>query len=254
VNNNVLVQITGGTIVVTINRPQVRNAIDRDAALAIESAMDTFDETRKLLVGILTGSDGTFCSGMDLKSFASGELPHGHRRGFGGLAEHPPAKPLIAAVEGYALAGGFELVLACDLVVASEDAVFGLPEVTRGLCATGGGLVRLPERIPRNHAMQLALTGEPLPARRAAELGLVNLLVPPGTALAHADALAKTILRNGPLAVAASKRVIEESPGWPGNRVFDAQKGIADAVRNSADAREGARAFVEKRKPVWRGV
>jgi enoyl-CoA hydratase len=241
-------------IIVTINRPQVHNAIDRETALAVESAIDTFDESPNLMVGILTGAGTSFCSGMDLKSFASGELPYGNRRGFAGLVEHPPAKPLIAAVEGFALAGGFELVLACDLVVASEDAVFGLPEVKRGLCATGGGLLRLPERIPRNHAMQFALTGDPLPARRAAELGLINHLVPPGTALARAAELAATILRNGPLAVAASKRVIDESPKWPREQLFNCQREIADSVRRSSDAREGALAFVEKREPVWGGV
>jgi enoyl-CoA hydratase len=190
---------------------------------------------------------------MDLKGFARGERPVVPGRGFAGLVERPPAKPLVAAVEGYALAGGFEIVLACDLVVASRTAVFGLPEVKRGLTAAGGGLFRLPRRIPYHLAMELVLTGRHWPATEAAAAGLVNRLVDEGKAVEEAVALATEIAANAPLALAASKRVIVESAGWPLDEAFERQHEIVDPVRRSNDAKEGARAFAEKRAPVWTG-
>ncbi|HYH30952.1 MAG TPA: crotonase/enoyl-CoA hydratase family protein, partial [Pseudonocardia sp.] len=201
----------------------------------------------------LTGAAGTFCAGMDLKAFVRGETPVVEGRGFAGLVERPPAKPLIAAVEGYALAGGFELVLACDLVVAAEGATFGIPEVRRGLVAAAGGLLRLPKRIPYHQAMELALLGGHIPAARARELGLVNRLVADGTALDAALALAAEISANGPLAVRASKRIVASVSGWPEDEMWERQAEIAGPVSASADAVEGARAFAEKRAPVWRG-
>jgi enoyl-CoA hydratase len=190
---------------------------------------------------------------MDLKGFLAGDSPSIEDRGFGGIVERPPVKPIIAAVEGYALAGGFELTLACDLVVASEEAKFGLPEVRRGLVAGAGGLLRLPKRIPYHLAMEIALSGEHFPAARLHQAGLVNLLVPAGQALGAAKELAARIALGGPLALTATKRVIAESADWPAAEAFRRQGEIITPVFTSADAREGALAFAEKRSPVWRG-
>jgi enoyl-CoA hydratase len=191
---------------------------------------------------------------MDLKAFLAGERPSIGERGFAGIVERPPAKPLIAAVEGYALAGGFEIVLACDLVVAADDATFGLPEVTRGLVAAGGGLMRLSRRIPYPLAAEWALTGARVRATRAHEVGLVNRLTPTGQALPAALDLARSIGRNGPLAVRATKRILRSARDWSGEEEFTRQREITEPVRSSEDAREGARAFAERRTPVWRGV
>jgi enoyl-CoA hydratase len=249
----VLVDAADGILTITINRPQARNAMTLAAANTIAAALDDLDARDDLRIGILTGAGGTFCAGMDLKGFLRGERPSPPGRGFGGLTRKPPVKPLIAAVEGYALAGGFELVLACDLVVASEEAQFGVPEVRRGLAATAGGLVRLPRQLPYRIALELALTGDMFPARRAHDYGLVNRLVPAGKALEEARRLAQTIAANGPLSVAASKRVIVESQDWPADEVWDRQAALTDHVFTSQDAREGSAAFAEKRKPVWQG-
>ena len=189
---------------------------------------------------------------MDLKAFLAGDRPTIPGRGFAGLVERPPRKPLIAAVEGYALAGGFEIVLACDLIVASEGAIFGLPEVKRGLVAAGGGLLRLPKRLPYHLAMEWALTGRTVSAREAYEVHLVNRLVPAGEALDAALALADEIMKNGPLAVCASKAILVSSIEDDA-RAFDRQRTVTEPVRASEDAREGALAFREKRTPVWRG-
>jgi enoyl-CoA hydratase/carnithine racemase len=251
--SEVLVTAEDGIQTITINRPEARNAMTLAAAKAIAAALDELDNRDDLRIGILTGAGGTFCAGMDLKGFLRGERPSLPDRGFGGLTRKPPRKPLIAAVEGYALAGGFELVLACDLVVASESAQFGVPEVKRGLAATAGGLVRLPRQLPYRIALELALTGDMFPARRAYEYGLINRLTPPGEALAEARRLAQSIAANGPLSVAASKRVIVESQDWTSAEVWDKQAALTEHVFTSADAREGSAAFAEKRKPVWQG-
>ena len=251
--SEILVSQEDGIQLITINRPEARNAMTLAAATAIAAALDELDERDDLRIGILTGAGGTFCAGMDLKGFLRGERPSIPGRGFGGLTRKPPRKPLIAAVEGYALAGGFELVLACDLVVASESAQFGVPEVKRGLAATAGGLVRLPRQLPYRIALELALTGDMFPAKRAYEYGLINRLTPPGGALDEARKLAQTIAANGPLSVAASKRVIVESQDWPSEEVWEKQAALTDHVFTSADAREGSAAFAEKRKPVWQG-
>jgi enoyl-CoA hydratase len=191
---------------------------------------------------------------MDLKAFVAGEASDAGDRGFAGIVERPPETPLIAAVEGWALAGGFEVALACDLVVAARDARFGIPEVKRSLVASGGALRRLPARIPYHLAMELALTGEPVGAERLAALGLVSRLTEPGGALAGALELAAAIARNGPLAVAATKRILVEGPTWPaGPEWWSRQEEVAGPVFRSEDAREGATAFAEKREPVWRG-
>lgn len=251
--SEVLVESSDGILTITINRPEARNAMTLAAATAIAAALDELDSRGELRIGILTGAGGNFCAGMDLKGFLRGERPSIPGRGFGGLTRKPPVKPLIAAVEGYALAGGFELVLACDLVVASEAAQFGVPEVKRGLAATAGGLVRLPRQLPYRIALELALTGDMFPARRAYEYGLVNRLVPAGGALEEARRLAATIADNGPLSVAASKRVIVESQDWSAAETWDRQAALTEHVFTSADAREGSAAFAEKRKPAWQG-
>ncbi len=249
----VQIEVHDGVLVIAINRPRQRNAVNRDVSLAIAAALDRLDAEPGLRVGVLTGRDGCFCSGMDLKAFVDGERPELNGRGFGGLTEKSPAKPLIAAVEGFALAGGCELALACDLIVAAEDAWFGLPEVSRGLVAGSGGLIRLPRRIPPAIALEYALTGERLAAPLAHHWGLVNRLAPSGGALAEALRLAGQIAANAPLSVMMTKRIVTESEDWPMDGIWERQRPLAEAVIGSQDALEGAGAFAEKRIPVWRG-
>ena len=251
--DEVLTHSADGIGVITINRPQARNAVNGAVAAGIAAATDEFDARADIRVLVLTGAGGTFSAGMDLKAFAGGDRPAVPGRGFGGITERPPAKPVIAAVEGYALAGGFELALACDLIVASETAVFGLPEVKRGLVAGAGGLLRLPQRIPYHLAMEVALTGGRFPASRMHEAGLVSRVVPGGQAEAAARELAAGIALGAPLALAATKRVITESADWPADQAFARQGEIINPVFSSADAMEGAVAFAEKRPPAWRG-
>ena len=240
------------TLVITIDRPHARNAIDLATAMAIAAGLDLLDDDGSLTVGVLTGAGGTFSSGMDLKAFLrTGERPEVPGRGLAGMTRTPPLKPLIAAVEGYALAGGFELVLACDLVVAARDASFGLPEVTRGLIAGSGGLLRLPQRIPPAIAMEHALTGAPLSAQDAHRWGLVNLLTAPGEALPAALQLAAQIAANGPLAVRTTKHLVAGSGSWSAEQAWAVQDEQLLVVVESADAKEGAAAFVDKRPPVW---
>jgi enoyl-CoA hydratase len=252
VSPEVLVEQRDRILVITINRPQARNAVNAAVSQGLADAMDRLDGDPALSVGVLTGAGGSFCAGMDLKAFARGENVVVKGRGLG-FTERPPVKPLIAAVEGFALAGGTELALATDLIVAAKDSAFGIPEVKRGLVAGGGGLLRLPQRIPYQIAMELALTGDNLPAARAHELGLVNVLAEPGTALDAAIALAEKITANGPLAVAATKRIITESRSWTPETMFAEQMKILLPVFASNDAREGAIAFAEKRPPRWTG-
>jgi len=249
----VLTEVSDGVAVITINRPEARNAVNGEVARGIAGAISELDASQDVQVLVLTGAGGTFSAGMDLKGFLSGDSPAFGEGGFGGIVQRPPVKPVIAAVEGYALAGGFELVLACDLVVASEEAKFGLPEVRRSLVAGAGGLLRLPRRIPYHLAMEIALTGEHYPAERLHAAGLVNRLVPAGKALEAARELAGRVALGGPLALIATKRVIVESADWPSDEAFQRQGEIITPVFTSADAREGAMAFAEKRPPVWRG-
>lgn len=249
----VAVERHGGVLVIAIDRPARRNAVDAAVSAVIAAALDELDGDPALRVGVLTGRGGSFCSGMDLKAFVDGERPELPGRGFGGLTERPPAKPLIAAVEGFALAGGCELALACDLIVAADDAVFGLPEVRRGLVAGSGGLIRLPRRIPESIALEFVLTGARMPSAIAHRWGLVNRLAPPGGALEAALVLAGEIAANAPLSVVASKRIVREARSWPEHDIWARQRPLAEAVIGSADAQEGARAFAEKREPVWCG-
>lgn len=249
----VLVERRGGVQVISINRPEARNALNAEAAHLIAAAADELDADDGLRVGILTGSGGTFCAGMDLKAFLRGEKPSVEGRGFGGITKAPPRKPLIAAVEGHAVAGGFELLLACDLVVAADTSKFGVPEVKRSLVAGGGAAMLLPRRIPFAAAMELLLTGDSVSAERAFALGLVNRVTPAGGALGGALELAAAIVANGPLAVAATKAIVREQSDWTWADGWDRQEKIYAPVFASADAREGAAAFAEKRPPVWQG-
>lgn len=251
--SDVLVERHDPALVITLNRPAQRNAVNRAVSLAMAAALDMLDADPVLRVGIVTGAGGHFCSGMDLKAFVAGERPEIEGRGFAGLTETTPAKPLIAAVEGYALAGGCELALACDLIVAGEDAVFGLPEAARGLVAGSGGLIRLRERIPPAIALEYAITARRMDAATAARWGLVNRLAPSGGALDAALALADEIAANAPLSVAASKAIVAVAPDWPSADRWERQRPLVEAVLTSADAREGARAFAEKRPARWSG-
>ena len=248
----VLTEVRGNILIVTLNRPEAKNAANKALAEGVAAAMDRLDSDNDLRVGIITGAGGTFCSGMDLKGFLAGETPQIPGKGFAGLTEAPPAKPLIAAVDGYALAGGFEIALACDLIVANKESKFGIPEVKRGLAAAAGGLVRLPRQIPQRLAMELALTGEFVSAQRAYEMGLINRIVD-GVALEGALQLAEAISANGPLAVAASKQVIREQQDWSQAEQWKNQYALTAKVFASSDAREGAAAFAQKRAPNWTG-
>ena len=251
---SVVTERRGRVLVVTINRPEQRNAINLAVAEGIAAALDELDGDAGLSLGVLTGAGKGFCAGMDLKAFVAGERPYVGERGFAGIVQRPPVKPLIAAVEGFAVAGGLEVALACDLIVAARGAKLGVPEVKRSLVAAGGALLRLPRTLPRAVAMELALTGDPISAERGHELGLVNRLAEPGAALEQALEMAGTIAVNGPLALAATKRILTEAPGWPEAEFWQRQGEITGPVFGSADAREGATAFAEKRAPVWTGA
>ena len=243
----------GRLLVIAIDRPEARNAVNAAVANGIAAALDRLDGEDELQAAVLTGAGGFFCAGMDLKAFVAGESPHAEGRGFAGIAQRGPRKPIVAAIEGFAVAGGFEIALACDLIVAARGARLGIPEVKRSLVAAGGALLRLPQRIPYHVAMELALTGDPIDAERGYELGIVNRLAEPGGALDAAKELATAIARNGPLALDATKRILQEAPGWPADEVWERQGAIAGPVFASEDAREGAVAFAEKRDPRWRG-
>ena len=251
--SEVLTEVEDGILIVTINRPEARNAMTMAAAQGISAAMDRLEAEADLRVAILTGAGGTFCSGMDLKGFLRGERPSVEGRGFGALSQWTPSKPVIAAVDGYALAGGMELALSCDLIVANAGAKFGIPEAKRGLAAAAGGLIKLPRQIPPRIAMELALTGDFIDAARAFALGFVNRVVE-GPAIDGAKELARRIAENGPLAVAATKQVVRNSFLWSDDEMWDKQQAILGNLFATNDAREGATAFAEKRKPNWTGT
>ena len=249
----VLTEAADGILLVTLNRPDARNAVNAALAAGVAAALDRLDADDDLQVGILTGAGRGFCAGMDLKAFVAGESPHVEGRGFAGIAERPPRKPVIAAVEGFAVAGGLEVALACDLLVASRDARLAIPEVKRSLVAAGGALRRLPQRLPLGVALEMALTGDPISAERGYELGLVNRLTEPGGAVDAALELAAAIAKNGPLALDATKEIVYRQRDWSDAEFWDEQGKISDPVFASEDAREGATAFSEKREPVWKG-
>jgi enoyl-CoA hydratase len=252
-DSEVITAVEDGVLIVTINRPEAKNAMNKAAAEGISAAMDRLEAENDLRVAILTGAGGTFCSGMDLKGFLRGERPTVEGRGFGALSQWTPAKPVIAAVDGYALAGGMELALSCDLIVASAGAWFGIPEVKRGLAAAAGGLIKLPRQIPPRIAMELALTGDFIDAERAYSLGFVNRVVE-GAAIDGAKELARRIAENGPLAVIKSKQVVRNSFHWSEDEMWDKQNEVLGNLFMTNDAREGATAFAEKRKPNWTGT
>ncbi len=240
-------------LTITINRPEAKNAINAEVTAGMVAAVEQLESDDDLSVGIITGAGGTFSAGMDLKAFLAGEDVTAGGRGLAGLCEQPPGKPMIAAVEGWALAGGCEVVLACDLVVAARDAKFGLPEVKRSLVAGAGGLLRLPTRIPQNIAKEVALTGDPLTAETAERYGLVNHLAEPGEALAGARELAARMTANGPLAMVATKQILDQQADWTLSEAWEKQAEIMLPVFGSEDAKEGSLAFAEKRAPQWKG-
>ena len=250
--DEVLVERRDGVQLITINRPRAKNALNENVARTVAAAVDELDADDELRAGVLAGAGGVFSAGMDLKAFLKGERPGIPGRGLCGITQAPPRKPMVAAVEGWALAGGFEIMLACDLVVAGRGARFGVPEVKRSLVAAGGGALELANRVPRALALEMLLTGDPIDAARAEAAGLVNRVVDDGGALDAALDLAGRIAGNGPLGVAASKRIVLESPAWGDDR-WARHDEIVAPVMSSEDAREGATAFAEKRDPVWRG-
>ncbi len=252
-SDEVLVERRDGVQVITLNRPEARNALNAGVAAAVAAAVDELDAEEDLRVGVLTGAGGTFSAGMDLKAFLRGETPALEGRGLCGITQAPPRKPLIGAVEGWALAGGFELLLACDLVVAAQSARFGVPEVKRALVAGAGAAFLLSRRVPQALALEMLLTGEPITAERAAQMGLVNRVTPDGEALDGALALAATIAANGPLAVAVTKQIARSTLDWDLEQGWEQQDALMRPVFTSEDAIEGATAFAEKRPPVWKG-
>lgn len=249
----VLEERRGSTALVTLNRPEARNAVNPAITDAMTTVLDSLAADGDVRAVVLTGAGEVFCAGMDLKAAAAGKA-HGSshpEHGFGSLTTRDFRKPMVAAVNGAALAGGFELVLACDLCVASSAARFGIPEVRRGLMAVAGGLIRLPRRIPRAVALELAMTGDAIDAERARELGLVNRVVDAGSVVDEALRLAERIAENAPLAVRTSRRIIRESADLDESAAWDLQAELAREVFTHDDAREGPRAFAEKRPPRW---
>jgi enoyl-CoA hydratase len=248
----ILTERRGHVFVITINRPEARNAFDGASAQAMSAAIDALEADDDLFVAVVTGAGGNFSAGADLKAAARGERAATARGGFGFFGK-PPRKPVIAAVEGFAVGGGFELCLACDLIVAAKTAKFGLPEVRHNVVAIGGGLFRLPRRIPYHLAMELALTGEFRDAEFFRGHGLVNRVVETGQALDEAVRLAESLLVNGPTALAASKQIMFHSANWTDEQGWREQMAYARAALESEDRKEGLAAFAEKRRPVWRG-
>jgi len=253
VEEPVLVERRGNVLLITLNRPQVRNAVNAALAAGVAGALEELDADDSLSVGVLTGAGGFFCAGMDLGAFVKGEVPWFGDRGFAGIAQRSARKPLIAAIEGFAVAGGLEIALACDLIVAAKGAKMGIPESKRSIIAAGGALLRLPRRMPYHLVMELALTGDPFPADRFYELGVVNRLAEPGTAVDVALEFAAQLSKNGPLALIASKQILQEQWDWTTAEMWDKQIAITRPVMESEDSKEGANAFKEKREPVWKG-
>ena len=249
----VLSEPRGRVLLITLNRPDARNAVNRPLGDALAQVLESLDGDDGLSVGLLTGAGRGFSAGMDLKAFVEGGMPNVPGRGFAGIVERSCTKPLIAAVEGFALAGGLEIALACDLLVASKGSRLGIPETGVGLFAAAGALLRLPRHLGMNVAMEMALTADPITAERGYELGLVNRLTEAGGAVDAAMELAERIARNAPLSLAASKRVLRESWGMSDEAFWRYQQPVLAEVFGSADAIEGATAFAEKRPPNWQG-
>jgi enoyl-CoA hydratase len=249
----VLTERRDRVLLITLNRPQARNAVNLALAVGVAAALEELDADGDVAVGIITGAGAGFCAGMDLKAFVTGERPWVGDRGFAGIVQRASRKPLIAAIEGFAVAGGLEVALACDLIVAARDAKLGIPEVKRSLVAAGGALRRLPRRVPYGIAMELALTGETITAERGYDLGLVNRLAERGAAVDVALELAGAIAANGPLALDATKAILQQQLDWSEEEFWQRQGELSGPVFTSQDAREGAVAFSQKRDPVWQG-
>jgi enoyl-CoA hydratase len=249
----VLTERLGDVLLITLNRPEVRNAVNTPLALGVAGALDVLDGDDDLRAAVITGAGKGFCAGADLRAVQQGDRAAHPVRGFAGIVRRPPVKPIIAAVEGFAVAGGMEIALACDLVVASRGARFGLPEVKRSLVASAGGLLRLPDRVPRALAVELALTGETVTAERMHEAGALARLTEPGGAVEAALELAALITVNAPLSLVATKRILDERDDWSRADRWDRQDEIVGDIATSEDAREGALAFTEHRDPVWKG-
>jgi len=249
----VLTERRGNVLLITLNRPQVRNAVNAALAAGVAGALDELDGDEGLSVGVLTGTGGFFSAGMDLGAFVKGESAWFGDRGFAGITQRSSRKPLIAAIEGFAMAGGMEIALSCDLIVAARGAKMGIPEAKRSLVAAGGALLRLPRRMPYHVVMELALTGDWMPAERFHDFGVVNALADPGAAVDVALELAGRLAKNGPLALIASKQILQEQHDWSTAEMWEKQGAISGPVFASEDAKEGASAFKEKREAVWRG-
>jgi enoyl-CoA hydratase len=249
----VLTERRGSVLLITLNRPQVRNAVNAALAAGVAGALDELDAEDGLSAGVLTGAGGFFCAGMDLGAFVKGESAWFGDRGFAGITQRASRKPLIAAIEGFAVAGGMEIALSCDLIVAAKGAKMGIPEVKRSLVAAGGALLRMPRRMPYHVVMELALTGDVLPAERFFDFGLVNRIAEPGAAVDTALELAATLAKNGPLSLIATKQILQEQFDWSSAEMWEKQGAISGPVFASEDAREGSSAFKEKREPVWKG-
>jgi enoyl-CoA hydratase len=247
--NEILTQTHGRVRLITLNRPEARNAVNSALGQALVAAIQDFDSDDGLTAAVLTGAGKGFSAGMDLKAFVS----EGPPKGFSEFLQNGSQKPLIAAVEGFALAGGLEIALACDLIVAAKGVKLGIPEVNKGLFAAGGGLFRLPTRVPYGVAMEMALTSDPISAEQAHELGLVTRLAEPGKAADAALELAERIARNAPLGVAMSKQIIRQTRGLSEEEAWAFQAPFAGKIFASEDAKEGPRAFAEKREPKWTG-
>lgn len=246
----VLTEQRGRVLLITLNRPDARNAINADVANGLWAAVERLNEDAGLTAGVLTGAGGGFCAGMDLKAFLGGEDISAMMT----FIQRGADKPLIGAIEGFAVAGGLELALTCDLLVAAAGSQLGIPEVKRGLFAAGGGLLRLPSRVGYGKAMEMAITGDPITAEEAAAFGLVSQVTEPGTAVEAALALAERVAKNAPLAVAASKQLIKATQGASESEFWAAQGPLQMKVFTSNDAKEGPKAFAEKRAPDWTGT
>jgi len=249
----VLTERRGSVLLITLNRPAVRNAVNAALAAGVAGALDELDGDDSLSAGVLTGAGGFFCAGMYLGAFVKGESAWFGDRGFAGITQRASRKPLIAAIEGFAVAGGMEIALSCDLIVAAKGAKMGIPEAKRSLVAAGGALLRMPRRMPYHVVMELALTGDVLPAERFHDFGLVNRIAEPGTAVDTALELAATLAKNGPLALIATKQILQEQFDWSSAEMWEKQGAISGPVFASEDAKEGSSAFKEKRDPVWKG-
>ena len=249
----VLTERRDGVLLITLNRPEARNAVNLALAEGVAAALDDLDADGDVAVGVITGAGAGFCAGMDLKAFVTGERPWVGDRGFAGIVQRASRKPLIAAIEGFAVAGGLEVALACDLIVAAREAKLGIPEVKRSLVAAGGALLRLPRRVPYGIAVELALTGDTITAERAYELGLVNRLADPGQALVVALELAEHIAALAPIPVRESLAAIDALYADADRTGWAATAQARDRARSSADAEEGVAAFLERRPARWTG-